>query len=248
MSIIRRLMALTLFLGILYTAALQPEAGWPSLLSGVRPLGAVGLESEFSAIKKLLPGSGGLRPRSLDLSTEGAPFMGSEEAKVTMIEFSDYQCFFCRRHDRQVAPRIVKDYVDSGKMKYVFRDFPLASHPQASKAAQAAHCAGDQGKYWDMNDLLFRHPRTLTTENLGAFGSSLGLDNDVFLGCVESGKHAQKVQAGQSEGRRAGVRGTPSFFFGLTDAKQSKIKVQKTLTGAHPYPAFKRVIEDLLAR
>lgn len=248
MSLIRWLTAFTLFLGTIQTAAPQRDAGSHSLLSGATNLGIVALEGGFPGAGKFLPDGGNRQHPSLEISTKGAPFMGSEDARVTMIEFSDYQCFFCRRHDRQVAPRIVKEYVESGKVKYVFRDFPLASHPGASKAAQAAHCAGDQGKYWDMNDLLFRHPQTLTTQSLRAFGSSLELDNEVFLGCVESGKHAQKVQSGLSEGKRVGIRGTPSFFFGFTDAEQPRIKVRRTLTGAHPYPAFERVIEDLLAR
>ena len=248
MSIIRGLMVLTLLFGTIHTAALRPEAGLYSFLGAVVQSGAVSFDGEFPVVNKLMTGGSGLGPQSLEISTRGAPFMGSEAAKVTMVEFSDYQCFFCRRHDRQVAPRIVKEYVQSGKVKYVFRDFPLASHPGAAKAAQAAHCAGDQGKYWDMNDLLFRHQQTLTTKNLAAFGGSLGLDKDLFLGCVESGKYAKKVQAGQREGNRIGVRGTPSFFFGLTDVKQPKIKVRNSLTGAHPYPAFKRAIEDLLAQ
>ena len=244
MRILRGWMALALFLGTAQTAAPQGDHPLPVRLAQAgrdRPEGGI-LE-----IGKLLPGQGGGQAHFLELSTRGLPSLGSETAKVTLIEFSDYQCFFCRRHDRQVAPRIVEEYVKSGRVKYVFADFPLASHPGASKAAQAAHCAGDQGKYWQMNDLLFRHPQSLNQGTLKAFGKSLGLDNPAFLDCVESGKYAQKVRDGLSAGKGAGVRGTPSFFFGLTDRTRPKIRVRKTLTGAHPYPAFKGIIEELLA-
>ena len=247
MSILRSWMTLALFLGTLQTAAPQADGGAHPFPTRLAQAGRDRPGGPTPEIGKLLPGQGGRQAHFLEISTRGLPFMGSEEAKVTLIEFSDYQCFFCRRHDRQVAPRIVKEYVESGRVKYVFADFPLASHPGASKAAQAAHCAGDQGNYWGMNDLLFRHPESLTEGTLRAFGSSLSLDNQVLLDCVESGKYAQKVKDGLGAGKRAGVRGTPSFFFGLTDQARPSIRVRKTLTGAHPYPAFKKLIEDLLA-
>ena len=248
MRSLRGWMGLALFLGAVQTAVPQENADTRSV--AVRLILAERDRSEgaIAEVRQLLPGQGGGQAHFLELDTRGLPSTGSDEAKVTLIEFSDYQCFFCRRHDRQVAPRIVDEYVKSGRVKYVFADFPLASHPGASKAAQAAHCAGDQGNYWEMNDLLFRHPQSLTEGTLKAFGSSLGLDNRVFLDCVESGKHAQKVRDGLSVGKRAGVRGTPSFFFGLTDQTQPKIRVRRTLTGAHPYPAFQKIIEELLAQ
>ncbi|MYC82575.1 MAG: thioredoxin domain-containing protein [Acidobacteria bacterium] len=244
MSILRGWMAVALVLGTVQTAAPQKDREPAPLAQAERK----GPGDGNSRIGRLLAVQGGGQAHFLKINIRGLPFMGSAEAKVTMIEFSDYQCFFCRRHDRQVAPRIVEDYVESGRVKYVFADFPLASHAGASKAAQAAHCAGDQGKYWEMNDLLFRHPQSLTSGTLKAFGSSLELDNQVLLDCVESGKYAQKVRDGLSQGKRVGVRGTPSFFFGLTDKTQPTIRVRKTLTGAHPYPAFQRLIENLLAQ
>ena len=241
-------MALALFLGTAQTAMSQQDGE-------TRPVPGRLAQAEreepgdgISRISRLLALQQAGQAHFLEISTRGLPFMGSAEAKVTLIEFSDYQCFFCRRHDRQVAPRIVEEYVESGRLKYFFADFPLASHAGASKAAQAAHCAGDQDKYWEMNDLLFRHPQSLTSGTLKAFGTSLGLDDQALLDCVESGKYAQKVQDGLSQGKRAGVRGTPSFFFGLTDKTQPTLRVRKTLTGAHPYPAFQKLIEELLAQ
>ena len=248
MSILRGWMALALLLGIAQTAAPQNDREPHSFrerwlqAEKERPGGGI------SRIGRLLAVQGGGKAHFPEISSRGLPVMGSAEAKVTMIEFSDYQCFFCRRHDRQVAPRIVEEYVKTGQVKYIFADFPLASHAGAPKAALAAHCAGDQGKYWEMNDLLFRHTQSLTSGTLKAFATSLELDNQVLLDCVESGKYAQKVRDGLSQGKRVGVRGTPSFFFGLTDKAQPTIRVRRTLTGAHPYPAFKNLIEELLAQ
>src|SRR5215216_1504278 len=90
------------------------------------------------------------------LSIDDAPFLGSKDAKVTLVEFSDFQCPFCARHSQNTLPAIVKEYVDAGKVKYVLRDFPIASlHPRAQKSHEAAYCAGEQGKYWDMYHRLF---------------------------------------------------------------------------------------------
>lgn len=248
--------ALALFLGMAQTAATQGEKTTPPFADHLAQVENNNPGSKIQSISSLLPDKDGRGihfqlPFMGEISTRGLPFMGSEEAKVTLIEFSDYQCFFCRRHDQKVAPRLVEEYVETGQVKYFFADFPLASHPggsKASKAAQTAHCAGDQGKYWEMNDLLFRSPASLTKKTLIAFGISLELDNQAFLDCIESGKHTPKVQDGLTQGKRAGVRGTPTFFFGLTNKTQPKIRVRRTLTGAHPYPAFKQLIEELLAQ
>ncbi len=182
----------------------------------------------------------------ITVNSDGAPFMGSKESRVTLVEFSDYQCFFCRRHDRQVAPKIIKEYVETGKVKYVFRDFPLDSHPRASLAAVAAHCAGDQNHYWKMNDLLFRYQKALSHNALIKFAKSLGLNNATFQKCVESGKYAKKVLNSRNDGDKAGVDSTPYFFLGLTNRKNSEIIVKIILKGAQPYWVFQNAIESLL--
>ena len=182
----------------------------------------------------------------LRINTNGDPFMGSRKAKLTLVEFSDYHCFFCRRHDRQVAPKIIKQYVDTGKVKYVFRDFPLDSHPQASLAAAAAHCAGDQNKYWDMNDLLFRHQKRLNQKDLKKIAQYLKLDITTFQKCVESGKYVEKILNSRNDGDKAGVDSTPYFFLGLTNQHNAEITVKRILKGAQPYWVFQKAIESLL--
>ena len=133
-------------------------------------------------------------------------------------------------------------------MKYVLRDFPLqAIHPLAFKAAEAAHCAGDQGKYWEMHDRLFANQQALGPEDLPRHAEAVGLDMIRFQECVEKETHAAKIRQDLSDGEKAGVRGTPAFFLGLTDPNGSQVKALRSVTGAQPYPAFKAVIDSLLA-
>ena len=184
-----------------------------------------------------------------ELSVAGAPALGDVAAVVTLVEFTDYQCPFCRRHSAQTKPQLVTDYVETGKLKYVIREFPLAQiHPNALKAAEAALCAGDQDKYWAMIELFFQDQRRLAPEDLKAHAEGLGLDVASFSECLDGGKHAQRVQKDLADGVKAGVRGTPTFFLGLTDpADATKIRATKALRGAQSYAAFKQAIDELLA-
>jgi len=145
-------------------------------------------------------------------------------------------------------PQIERDYVKSGKLKYVFRDFPLESiHKQAFKAHEAANCAGDQDKYWEMHDRLFANQRQLKPEDLSGHAEALGLKMSDFEKCLSSGKHATEIRKDLEEGGKAGIRGTPTFLIGLTEADTSKVKAVQILRGAVPYARFKQVIDQLLA-
>ena len=181
------------------------------------------------------------------LSIDGAPFLGSKDAKVTLVEFSDFQCPFCARHSQQTLPSIVKEYIDAGKIKYVLRDFPIAAlHPQAQKSHEAAHCAGEQGKYWEMYHRLFGNVRAQDTENLTAHAKTLRLDVKKFDQCVVSGRHAATVKKAIEEGQRAGVRGTPTFFVGASGDGRT-VQATRMLRGAQPYERFKATIDTALA-
>jgi protein-disulfide isomerase len=136
--------------------------------------------------------------------------------------------------------------VKPGTLRFVVRDFPIESiHPHAFKAAEAAHCAGDQGKYWTMYERLFAHQPTLA--DLPAHAAAVGLDTARFQQCVESGKHADRVRRGLTDGQAAGVRGTPTFFLGILDDSGTKIRVIHSIRGAHPFAAFKSAIDAALA-
>ena len=171
---------------------------------------------------------------------------GNIAAPLTLIEFSDYQCPFCKRHADQTVPQLMKDYVDSGKMRYVFRDFPLESiHPRAVKAAEAARCAGDQGKYWDMHGRLFANQRALDPEQLVEHARAIGLEERAFKDCLEQGKHVAAIKKDLEDGTKLGVRGTPTLVLGVSDGDQVKNAV--VIRGAQPLAVFKAEIDRLLA-
>ena len=215
------------------------------------------LEKELGEIRRLLTAprpaapaaaAAPAAPTDAVLSIEGSPFKGDRNAKVVLIEFSDYQCPFCARYARETLPQIEREHISTGKVKYVFRDFPIESiHKDAVRAAAAAHCAGDQGKYWEMHDRLFANQRALGASQLPLHAESLGLDLTGFSQCLESRKHDARVRKDLAEGQRAGVRGTPGFFLGLAGPDDSKVKALRTLRGAQPFAAFKEAIEGLLS-
>ena len=217
--------------------------------------GQQAIQKELGEIKKLLqaqrpqPRQNRREPfKPTDISIKGAPFLGRPNAKVTMVEFTDYQCPFCRRHFTQVLPEIQKQYVATGKVKYVMRQFPLVSiHPRATKASEAALCAGDQGKYWQVHQRIFGAQRKLSDDDLRAHAEAEGLNLSQFDGCLTNGKYNEQVKADTSEGSKAGVQGTPSFFLGLTDpADPNKIRAVEFIRGAQGLPAFQAKIDALL--
>jgi protein-disulfide isomerase len=169
------------------------------------------------------------------IPTEGAPFLGPTDAPVTIVEFSDFHCPFCK----QVLPSLMdlrSRYGD--KVKLVFRDFPLdRPHPQARRAAEAARCAHDQNKFWEYHDVLFANAPQASPEQLKAYAEQVGLDVQTFERCLASGTHAAAVQRDVDEGNRLGVSGTPHFFIN-----------GRPLSGAQPLERFVRVVDDELRR
>ncbi len=135
-------------------------------------------------------------------------------------------------------------------MKYVIREFPLESiHKYAFKAAEAAQCAAEQGKYFEMHDRLFANQQALAVEQLPEHASAIGLNGGKFKECLDSGKYAAQIRKDLAEGQSAGISGTPTFFLGLTDPKDPKtIKVAKVLRGAQGYSAFQAAIDELLSQ
>ena len=143
-------------------------------------------------------------------------------------------------------PEIEKDYIDIGKMKYVFMDFPLPMHGQAMKASEGALCAGDQDKFWEMHDRLFANQNALSPEALSKHAEALGLDTTQFKECLDSGKQAARIKAAMAEGQKAGITGTPTFLFGFMEA-DGKVKATKKLSGAVAYANFKATIDEMLS-
>jgi protein-disulfide isomerase len=130
----------------------------------------------------------------------------------------------------------------------VVRDYPLESiHPQAFKAAEAAHCANEQGKYWEMHDRLFANQKALGIKDLPQHAQALGLDEAKFQQCLDSGKYAARIRKDLTDGQRAGITGTPGFFLGVTDPNGTEIKAVRVIKGAQPFAAFQAAIDSLLA-
>jgi len=173
---------------------------------------------------------------TVDVSEDDDAVKGDANAPVTIIEFSDYECPYCGRYYTNTYPSIVSDYVDTGKVKIVFRDFPLSFHPNAQKAAEAAECAGEQDTYLEMHDMLFENQDSLGVSALKGYAEDLGLDTEVFNSCLDNGDMRSEVQKDLRDGSAAGVSGTPSFFIN-----------GKKIVGAQPYSVFKAEIEAALA-
>ena len=175
-----------------------------------------------------------LEPYRVPVEVAGAPVRGNPAAPVTIVEFSDFQCPFCVRA-RPTVQRVRETYGD--RVRFVFRHFPLDFHLQAEKAGEAAACAGDQGKFWEMHDLLWANNAKLQPEDLKGHAATLGLDPGTFAECLASGRHAGLVERDVEAGRAYGVSGTPAFFVN-----------GRPLTGAQPFEAFAAIIDDELAR
>jgi len=169
-------------------------------------------------------------PIRVTVKADGAYAQGPKDAPVTLVEFTDFHCPFCSRAVATVK-EVMRQY--PGKIRWVFRDFPIASlHPQAPKAAEAARCAGEQGKFWEYHDLLFDSQNQTTTADFKRFAEQLKLDPASFGQCLDSGKHQAAVEADVQDGARFGITGTPTFFIN-----------GRILVGAQPLENFKKVIE-----
>jgi protein-disulfide isomerase len=211
--------------------------------------GQKAIQNDLQEIKNLLRGrpTAAAPPSEVVLSVEGAPFKGDKNAKLTLVEFTDYQCPFCGRYVRETYPQLERDYISTGKLKYVVRDLPLeAIHPLAFKAAEAAHCAGEQRKYWEMHDRLFANQQALGRPELSKHAEALGLDSARYDQCLDADKYASRIRNDVAEAQKLQANGTPSFFLGLTEPNSSEIKGTR-IVGAQPYPAFKAAIDRLLS-
>jgi protein-disulfide isomerase len=184
-------------------------------------------------------GSGTGTGRSADNSLLGStPALGSDNAYVTIVEFSDYQCPYCKQFHTDIFPDLKANYIDTGKVRFIYRDFPLPQiHPYAMKASEAAHCANDQGKFWEYHQLLFDNSPNLDVDSLKQYAAQAGLDVTEFSQCLDSDKDYSEVKKDMDDGIANGVGGTPYFlvndkvvgglpsksqFFSLIDQEVSK--------------------------
>lgn len=143
-------------------------------------------------------------------------------------------------------PQLQKEYIDNGKMKHVFMEFPLPMHQNAFKASEAAECAGDQLMFWQMHDKLFSNQQALKPEDLTKHAEALGLDMAKFKDCLDKDKPAEQIKKDMAEGQKAGITGTPAFLMGFVEP-DGKVRAVKKLVGAQPYASFKEAIDSLLS-
>ncbi|MGB7930695.1 MAG: DsbA family protein [Gammaproteobacteria bacterium] len=174
--------------------------------------------------------------------------LGAADAPVTVVEFTDYQCAFCKRFIQTTFPLLKRDFIDTGKVRWIVRDLPLGFHPNANKAAQAAHCAGDYGKFWEMRDTLFRNNANLGIEQLSGYAREIGLDGDAFDACLSSDRHQAQIAQGSQEADRIRITGTPSFVIGKTAT--DTVSGQRVIGAQAPavfIAAIQRVLDQVTA-
>lgn len=176
----------------------------------------------------------------VDASIDDDAMKGDKDAPVTIIEFSDFECSFCGRFSRDTLPQIVSEYVDTGKVRLVYRDFPLDFHQNAKPAALAAECAKEQDgdeAYYEYHDKLYENQTSFSIENFKTWAVELGLDASQFNECLDSEKYADEVNKDFADGQSYGVSGTPAFFIN-----------GRLVSGAQPFSVFKTVIDEELAK
>ncbi len=179
----------------------------------------------------------------------GDASMGSDSARVTLVEVSDYHCPFCRRNATQTFPQVNADYISTGKARYVFVDYPIAQlHPDAFKSHVAADCAGEQGKYWQMHTALFEGAPARDAASLAQRAQSIGLDSAKFSSCLSSGRHAADITESIARMEKLGIGGTPATLIGLTPRPGEPMKIIGYVYGARPYADFKAQIDAALAK
>ncbi len=201
---------------------------------------------ELKIIQNQLPTTQPNKP--VQISADNDPIIGNPDAPITIVEFSDFQCPFCARFHIQTLPLIMEEYIEQGKVKLVFRDFPIQSiHPNAVPASFAAECANDQGKFKEMHDVLFEKQNEWSNlrpveliSRFNQYALEMQLDQELFDSCITSEKHLEEIGNDLEDGRDYGVSGTPGFFVGNDQIGYVELK------GAQPFESFKKIIDAQL--
>lgn len=209
------------------------------------------MQKDIDEIKRFLKqatggrfGAPSIENSPVDLA--GAPAKGSPSAPLTLVEVSDYHCPFCRRHVQQTQPQIYSEYVDTGKVRHVFIHYPIDQlHPDAFRSHEAASCAAEQGRFWELHGKLFETPAR-TEEQLLAIAMQAGLDVNAMKTCLSAGKYRQAVRDSVAKMQQLGVSGTPFFLLGKTPSGNEPFKASRTISGAVPFATFKSAFDSAL--
>ncbi len=206
------------------------------------------IRKELAEIKKQnlrAPRRGPARPMTAKVETKDSPSLGDPKAPVTLVEFTDYQCPFCRRFYINTLSEIKKQYIDTGKVRLVLRDLPLGFHANARPAAKAAHCAREQGKFWEMHDALFEGGGRLNQKDFVRYAKKIGVEDFSFQECLASDRHKESIDRDIADAGKASIRGTPGFVLGKTTENEIE---GSFISGAQSFATFKRQIDGLLAK
>jgi protein-disulfide isomerase len=185
-------------------------------------------------------------PQNMTVKGGAIYVLGKSDAPLTMVAFTDYQCPFCGRFEMTTFPEIKKNYIDTGKLRFILRDLPLGDmHPFALKAAQSVHCAGDQGKFWEMKELVFKNQNKIDVDSLASYAKDLSLNGDTFKSCMAEGKHLKEIGDEAKYAQSLGITGTPTFILGkaVGDSVEGRV-----IVGAQPLAAFEAAINELLEK
>ena len=223
-------------IGVLYTKVQYLEKGQAGTVAQTGGTQAAGTAAGTGAQAPAAPGA------KVNVALGHFPIKGDKNAKVTIIEFADFRCPFCEQFFTQTEPQVFKDYVDTGKVKFAFRNYAFLG-PASTIAAEAAECANDQGKFWEFHDYLYKNqpPETDTTmcntDTLTQAAVSLGMNDSDFRSCLDGKKDSALATKDMTDGQAAGITGTPTFVINGT-----------LLVGAQPYASIKAAIDQELAK
>jgi len=182
-------------------------------------------------------------PERVKVSTIDGVALGSKKAPLVLIEFTDYQCPYCKRFYDTTFAELKKKYIDTGKLRFISRNLPLPFHKHAESAALAASCGNDQNRYWQMRESIFSNPRALQPEALSAYAKVNGLNVKRFDICMMKKRHLKKIKQDMADANAIGITGTPSFVLARSGGK---IVEGEKIIGAYPFAAFESKIEALL--
>jgi protein-disulfide isomerase len=227
----------------------RPQSDLSALRKDVKALQAEQQQivARLDELKQLLQANGQPvhppAPSTLDM--HGLIFRGDGGAQVAIVEYADFECPYCGQFAREVYPQISDKYIQTGKVKFFYRDLPF--HPHAIAAARAAHCAGDQGKYWELHDNFFTKLAALSDPVLLDRAKIIGLDTDKFTECLSSNRFTDDIRKGMSEGQALGIGGTPTFLIGTVGPNDDVVKIRARINGTDTYETFASTLDAALA-
>lgn len=180
------------------------------------------------------------------LNVRGEPFRGSTNARVAVVVFSDFNCSHCAEFEREVYPRLEEQYLRTGKVRLLFRDLPDRNDADAMAKSEAARCAGEQGRFWDMHDVLYLDHSPYSAESSAKWISAIGIEAEPFRACMESHRYRDPIRRSIALADRMGIRGTPTFLIGTCDDSGMVIRSEEVFTGVEPIKKFQAILDRLL--